>query len=209
MTVTAPKSIARRLRGHRINEISADAVALGVTREHLQQVLRGKRQSDPLRARYLELKQSQKKERMSDPAKLSPGGRVPMPIEFAALQNLQPSFFQTLTALGLEVVLVRIDTSKNTPPGAINDKVVGELDRAIQPIAGGEFDSEFYPLHSQCLFFHLKKRKLGAAMRKLKDSLQALGLLEVSEIFHAESPEYLMTWHPATAEGIEISIEPE
>src|ERR1700677_2044626 len=98
----------KRHRGPRIRGIGEDAETLCVSRMHLWQVLKGQRQSQSLRARYQALKQSQKDERMKKTVKLSPQGRAPMPIEFAALQNLQPSFFQTLTTLGLEVVLVRI-----------------------------------------------------------------------------------------------------
>jgi hypothetical protein len=193
------------VRNPRIRGITADAKALGVTREHLYLVLRGERESNPLKARYLALKQSQQEQRMKKTMKLSPQGRVPMPIEFAALQNLQPSFFQTLTTLGQEVVLVRIDTSKNTPPGALRYTDLDErLGKALQSIEAGQFDSDFYPLHSHCLFFHVDKAKLGSAMRLLKDALRVLGLLEATEIYHAESADFLTQWYPPTAEGIPL-----
>ena len=131
-----------------------------------------------------------------------------MPPEFASLQNLQSSFFQVLTTLGLEVILVRIDTSKNTPPGAIYD-LQDDLENALRSIEAGQFDSDFYPLHSQCLFFHVEKAKLGAAMRGLKDTLHAHGLMDVSGIYHAESAESLLEWYPATAAVINTPEESE
>jgi hypothetical protein len=193
-----------KTRGPRIRGIGADAQALGVTREHLSAVLKGRRESNPLKARYQALKQSRQQPIMKKSTKLSPQGRAPMPIEFAPLQNLQPSFFQTLRTLGLEVVLVRIDTSKNTPPGAIQEGIPEDLDQALQSVKAGQFDSDFYPLHSQCLFFHVKNKKLGIAMNQIKGRLQARGLLETSEIYHAESADYLMQWYPPTAQGVPL-----
>ena len=46
----------RRKRNRRIKGITADALKLGVTRDHLRLVLQGKRNSEQLTARYASLK---------------------------------------------------------------------------------------------------------------------------------------------------------
>jgi len=46
------KSIKKKKRGLRIKGITADAAALGVTREHLWRVLKGLRESPGLIKRY-------------------------------------------------------------------------------------------------------------------------------------------------------------
>ncbi|MGH7990687.1 MAG: hypothetical protein ACREDS_10935, partial [Limisphaerales bacterium] len=104
-----PKTLTskeRKHRGPRIHGIFSDADALGVTPKHLALVLRGKRKSEPLQARYKALKESQLKQRMDksriaesqEPADRtkSPGAAqwIPFPIEFAALQNLRPAFLE-------------------------------------------------------------------------------------------------------------------
>jgi hypothetical protein len=43
---------------------------------------------------------------------------------------------------------------------------------------------------------------LGKAMRTLKDSISARGLLDVATILHAESEGELRIWYPGTSELI-------
>lgn len=207
MTATLPEKEIKH-RGPRIRGICADAAALGVTPEHLALVLRGKRKSEPLQTRYQALKESQLKERMNENTKTSPLGRAPMPIEFAALQNLQPSFFKTLNTLGLDVVAVRFDASKGSPIW-IQDKIAEELSEELHAIDAGQFDSSFFPLGNQWHFFHVEHAKFGAAIRQLKNALAERGLLEISGIYHAESAEFLTEWFPATAAGVNVPIESE
>jgi hypothetical protein len=209
MTVDATEKVKR---GPRVRGIGADAATLGVNRSHLWEVLKGRRQSQSLRARYQALKQAQQEEAMKTtlklkPAKLSPQGRAPMPPEFAALQNLQPSFFETLSKLKLEVVVVKFEAGKDSPIWAQKD-ISGDLDSELKAVKAGEFDSSFFPLGAQFHFFQIKSRKLGAAMHRLKAAIEARGLLEISGIYHAESAELLVEWYPGTAAKISVPIEP-
>jgi hypothetical protein len=197
-----------KARTHRIRGITADAKTLGVTREHLFLVLRGHRQSDPLRARYQALKKSQQEQRMKTTPKLSPQGHAPMPPEFSACQNLQPSFFQTLKTLGLSVVIVSFAASKDSPiwgHAGIEQKLEAEL----QGIEVGQYDSSFFPLGTQIHFFHVDATKLGIAINALKTAVEKLGLLDIAKIYHAENSDQLRVWFGNTDAGVKLKLQPE
>ncbi|HEV2329377.1 MAG TPA: hypothetical protein VGY56_11380 [Verrucomicrobiae bacterium] len=197
MTATLPKE---RKRGPRIRGICADAEILGCTPEHLALVLRGKRKSEPLQARYQALKQSQQQERMKPSARTDSPATIPMPIELAALQNLQPSFFKTLTTLGFEVLIVRFEAGKDSAIWLHDcDSLAAEIGDALTGVKAGEFDSSFYPLGAQWHFYQVRHENLGPAVRQIKDCLAARGLLNLSQIFHAESAEILREYYPGTA----------
>jgi hypothetical protein len=189
-------------RTPRINGISADAEALGVTREHLFLVLRGIRKSDPLRARYQALKQAQQKKRMKTTRKPNPPATISMPIELAALQNLQPSFFKTLTTLGLDVVIVRFKAEKDSIVWR-HDTIATDIGNEMAVLEAGHFDSSFFPLGAQWHFYQVDRAKLGAAIHRIKETLAERGLLEISGIYHAESAEILREWFPGSAAEID------
>lgn len=212
MTTALP--ITGRKRGPRIRGICADAAALGVTHEHLALVLRGKRKSEPLLARYQALKQSQHAERMNrsripesteSPETHKPL-QLPPPPELAALQNLQPSFFACLAKLGLEVLIVRFNAEKDSAMWRHNYvALVEELGNELIAIKAGEFDSSLFLLGAHWHFYQVKRAELGAAVRRIKEILDARGLLGISQIFHAESAELLRQWFPGT--GAESAAE--
>jgi hypothetical protein len=163
-----------------------------------------------LRARYHALKESQLKELMDRsripesperPKTYKPPQQLPMPIELAALQNLQPSYFKWLAKLGLEVVIVRFNADKGSPIWLHNpDALATDLENELVLLkAAGEPVSGLYPLGAQWHFYQVKRKKLGEAVRRFKEILAARGLLEISQIFHAESAESLREWFPGTA----------
>lgn len=196
MTATLPNE--NRKRGPRIRGVCADAAALGVTAEHLALVLRGKRQSESLRTRYQALKESQLKEHMEKHQKTKSPSKIPMPIELAALQNLQPMFFKALATVGLEVLIVRFKAEKDSRIW-FHDDIATAIGEELSGLEAGHFDSSFFPLGAQWHFYQVDRSRLGIAMRRIKDCLAARGLLDISQIFHAESAEILREWYPGTA----------
>lgn len=200
MTITVDRV---KRRGERIAGIVADAAALGVTRGHLWEVLKGRRKSPDLLARYEELKNPTLYQMRMNPETLSKQ-RIPMPPELAALQNLSPFFFKTLAALKVEILILRFDAAQGSPILNHND-IGSELDAELADVQGASLDSDFFPLGEQWYFFHVPKPKLGAAAHKLKDALVTRGLLKISSIFHAEDDHFLRKWYPGTSEGVELS----
>ncbi|HUZ06464.1 MAG TPA: hypothetical protein VMV89_03155 [Candidatus Paceibacterota bacterium] len=198
---TSKKTPAKRFKG-----ISSDAIALNVGRVHLWQVLTGRRESKPLLARLADLKKQQAKTGIQIPAKKP---LVPIPIELAAAENLAPFFFNTLAKLKLEVIIVRFDASKDSPIW----KQVGielELERELQSVQAGFFDSSYFPMGAQWHFFHVGRPALGKAMQAIKSALDARGLLPFTTLLHAESPGELREWYPGnTAAMISADADTE
>jgi len=133
----------------------------------------------------------------------------PVPIELAAAENLAPFFFRTLSRLGLEIVVVRFDASKDSPIFEHGGAALAEkLEQDLQANQAGQFDSSYFTLGAHYHFFHVARADLGRAMQALKRYLEARGLLEITTLLHAESPTELREWFPGEmAELIEVSEE--
>lgn len=179
----------RRFRG-----IVSAAKALKRDRTHLWRCLVGQRSSPALLQRF------------TDHQTVSKNPVIAVPIELAAAENLSPFLFNTLSTLGLEVVVVRFKAGQGSPiwdhPG-----IERNLERELQSAGAGQFDSEFYTNDAWWLFYHVSD--LAKAMQLLKTSLEARGLLGITTILHAESAHELRVWYPATAELVNAPAEPE
>jgi len=131
---------------------------------------------------------------------------IAVPIELAAAENLSPFLFNTLSTLGLEVVIVLFKAGQGSPiwdhPG-----IERNLERELQSAGAGQFDSEFYTNGARWLFYHVSD--LAKAMQLLKTNLEARGLLEITTLLHAESAHELRVWYPATAELVNAQAESE
>lgn len=131
---------------------------------------------------------------------------IAVPIELAAAENLSPFLFNTLSTLGLEVVIVLFKAGQGSPiwdhPG-----IERNLERELQSAGAGQFDSEFYTNDAWWLFYHVSD--LAKAMQLLKTNLEARGLLEITTLLHAESAHELRVWYPATAELVNAQAESE
>jgi hypothetical protein len=154
-------------------------------------------------ARYLEFK---KNGVVSASASGSKGAylnspRRPTPdICQAAADNLTPEFFSVLNKLGLQVLIVRLDASKDSPVWE-NVGIESELEQELQAIHAGQFDSSFFTMGAQLHFFHVAD--LGKAMEQLKASLARRGLLAITTLMHAESAGDLRVYWPPTAQLVE------
>jgi hypothetical protein len=138
--------------------------------------------------------------------KPAPRNKVPFPIEWAAAENLMPSFFGILAKLGLEVLVVRFKADGGSPIWQ-HARIEDDLDRELKSIQAGQFDSSFYATGEIYHFFHVSD--LGKAMQQLKASLAARGLLEITTLLHAETAQELRVWYPATAELIKTEADTE
>jgi len=127
--------------------------------------------------------------------------RTPPHISIAAAENLSPQFFEVLTKLGFDVVIVRFQAEFASPIWGF-PKIVDELDAALQSARAGNYDSSHYDLGVAFHFFHATK--LAEAMRILKANIEARGLLDIAMILHAETDGTLRVWHPPTADEIAV-----
>jgi hypothetical protein len=132
--------------------------------------------------------------------------KTPPPIEIAAADNLSPEFFKTLSALGLEILVVRLEAAKDSPV-CEHAGIERELERELQAIRAGQFDSSYFTLGAQWHFFHVATGDLGKAMACVKDALAGRGLLDISIIYHAETFQEWRQWHPPTAEVLDTDPE--
>jgi hypothetical protein len=132
--------------------------------------------------------------------------RQPVPIELAAAENLSPEFFLILSAIGLEILIVRFQAGNDSPIWKHN-RIERELERELQSIQAGQFDSSYFPLGAHWHFFHVPRAELGKAMQRIKDSLAARGLLDISTILHAETAHELREWYPATAQLVNATAD--
>ena len=132
--------------------------------------------------------------------------KVIPPVEIAAADNLTPFFFNTLATLGLEILVVRVQAANDSPVWE-HAGIERELEKELQAIQAGQFDSSYFPPGSQWHFFHVAKDSLGKAMQCVKDALAARGLLEISTLYHAETFQEWRQWHPPTAEVLDTDPE--
>jgi hypothetical protein len=123
--------------------------------------------------------------------------KMPFPIEWAAMENLTPAFFRILATLRLEVLVVRFQASGDSPIWEHNG-IERDLEWDLQSVQAGQFDAGFYITGALYHFFHVND--LAKAMRQLKASLAARGLLEITTLLHAETAHELRVWYPPTAE---------
>jgi hypothetical protein len=137
-----------------------------------------------------------------------PNRKTAPPIELAAAENLTLEFFLILTALGLEVLIVRFQAGNDSPIWK-HAGIERDLERELQSIQTGQFDSSFFPLGAQWHFFHVASADLGKAMQRVKDALDARGLLAVTTLYHAETAHELRVWYPATAELVNTDADTE
>jgi hypothetical protein len=143
---------------------------------------------------------------MSELKSSMPENRIPKPPEFAAAENLSPEFFAILAKLGLEILIVRFQSANDSPIWE-HDGIERELERELQFIKAGQFDSSYFPLGMQWHFFHVPAKRLGKAAQQVKSALAARGLLEISTIYHAETPREWRVWYPATAEVLRTDAD--
>jgi hypothetical protein len=134
--------------------------------------------------------------------------QITPPFEVAAADNLTPGFFQTLSALGLEILVVRFQAANDSPVWE-HAGVECEIEKSLQAIHAGHFDASYFPPGAQWHFFHVAKDSLGKAMTAAKDALAARGLLEISTLYHAETCREWRQWHPSTAEVLDTDPEAE
>jgi hypothetical protein len=125
---------------------------------------------------------------------------VLLPVFPAAAQNLEPEFFTILAKLGLNVVIVCFRADLQSPIWKY-DRLKKTLDDELKGAKAGQYDSTYYAKGAIYHFFHATN--LGKAMTQLKASLETRGLLEITKILHAETPQELRVWYPPTAELIE------
>lgn|ERR1035437_6158872 len=163
-TKDATKNRPKRFKG-----IVAAADALDVTRVHLWQVLTGRRESKPLMARYAALTPEAIAAHAKN--KIPPQKRI-VPLELAAAENLSPFFFNTLATLGLEVVIVRFDAKLASPIWG-HSGIERDIERELQSIQAGQFDSSWFTSGAQWHFFHVAAADLGKAMQQIKSFLAA------------------------------------
>jgi hypothetical protein len=186
------------------------AEQLGVSYGHLRLCVAGERDSHSLLERYSALKggapgpQSQKApgRYKNSPQK----ARIPKPPEFAASENLMPEFFAILAKLGLQIVGVHFTAAIDSPIWE-HDHIELDLDRALQAVKAGQFDSSYYTLGAQYHFYHVSD--LAKAVHALKAALDACGLLKITTIYHAESADEWITYFPGTAQTIKIAEDAE
>ena len=118
-------------------------------------------------------------------------------INVAAAEHFDQKFFDTLAKLGLNVVLVSFKAGLDSPiwdhPG-----IEENLLRELKSVHAGQFDSSAYDEGVITHFFHVSD--LAKAMQQLKASLEARGLLKITTILHAETPQELRQWYPPTAD---------
>jgi len=187
------------------------AEQLQVSYGHLRLCVAGKRISSALLARYLDWKSKQPQQL---PASNAPGKyknsrpikRVPPPIEIAAADNLSPEFFEVLSKLGQQIVIVRLASEIDSPVWE-HTPIELNLDRALQAVQAGSFDSSYFTLGEQYHFFHVSD--LAKAMQALKSELDERGLLKISTIYHAETPDEWVVWFPGTAERLDLAADSE
>ena len=126
----------------------------------------------------------------------------PSPPELAAAENLSPEFLLMLAALGFEVLIVRFQALHDSPvwehPG-----IELVLEKELIAIEAGNFDSEFHSPGARWFFFHVGE--LGKAMAQIETTLAALGLLEITTLFHVETAQELRVWYPPTAELVKTT----
>lgn len=189
--------IKARKRGPKIRGVCADAASLDVNYNHLSLVLRGKRQSESLRKRYLELKKSQQSKHMDRtlPFESSDESRMPKPLkaipfELQALDNLSPAFLVQLASLRVAIIVLQFEADKESPIW-LHSAIADDLGEALIAIKAGYLDSSFWPLGKQYHFYHLPCARISAAAHRIKEVLAERGLLSVSKIYHVENAETL------------------
>lgn len=136
--------------------------------------------------------------------KPTPSG--PSPASFAMLQNLSPFWHGVYDKLGLNLVLVTFDTQSASPIHR-HPQIEIALGLELQQIGAGYYESSFYPgCHdSKCsgsvwhMFF---AHNLGAAMSRIKSQVAVRGLLNITNIAHAEECDQLRVWWSYEPESI-------
>ncbi len=132
-------------------------------------------------------------------------------MSLAAFQNISPNWHAIFSKLGLNVVAVQLNTTRQSP---VHDhpKIEEALGLELQQVGLGFYDSSFYPgcCDSECAgsawhFFHA--HDLGAAMARLKSQLAVRGLLGVANILHVEEYNRLVFWYSHDPDVIGKTIE--
>jgi hypothetical protein len=117
----------------------------------------------------------------------------PPPIETAALDNLTPQFFRVLQTLGFEVLIVRFAAHQGSPIWK-HTKVEEYLGRQLMAVMVGDYDSSTFSGGVHFHFFHVTD--LAKGVQTLKDTIEAIGLLDIAFILHAESASELRFYYP-------------
>jgi transcriptional regulator with XRE-family HTH domain len=153
------------------------AAALGVTREHLNRVLRGHRQSPPLLARFAALQEEEAK-RMREEANRRfsretwEARQAPNAIDPAAA-NENIEWVELIGKLGLTAVAVRAPYSAELWQ---NSGFEEDLGRELAEAHLGEYDSARY-FNPITFFFYVRTQDLAAGLQLIKARLAAIGLL--------------------------------
>jgi len=142
---------------------------------------------------------------------MQPTTSNPGTINLAAMQNLSPNWHAIFSKLGLNIVIVWLDTKLPSP---IHDHphIEEALGLELQQVGAGSFDSNYYPgcfdINATGTVWHIfHAYNLGAAMARLKAGLAVRGLLGVAGIFHAEDYNRIVCWYSCTPEEIGQSRE--
>lgn len=179
--------------------VASAANALGVSRQHLREVILGRRSSPGLLARFEEWKQS------SEAAPVTVV--VPIPDGLATMCNLDEYFLESvLGPLGLTVILVVLKAGPDSP--ALKFPNLGqELGEELKGL--GHLDAELFSNGERWFLFHADQKALGQAMTRLKDALAERGLLKVGRIFHIEDSTTATEWWPGTGAAMRVVKEAE
>jgi hypothetical protein len=123
-----------------------------------------------------------------------------------AFQNLTAVWHGIFTKLGLNVVVVQMDTRRASPVHS-HPEIEVALGLELQQVQAGFFDSAIYPGtvdidYSGTAWFFFHCIDLGKAMSCLKSQIAARGLLGITNILHAESENELRAWWAYEPENI-------
>ena len=167
---TRRNKVARRPR---IKGLCADAWALSVSREHLQKVLSGQRQSRSLVARYESLKTG-----AIDPAAF----------------NVSWEWNEDMDKIGFAVAFIRAPYSPALLENSgFEKRLGGELTEA----GLGHLDSEKWG-NQVTFFFYLHSKSLAAGLQLIKSRLADIGLLQHVRIGYADAGDKCWrTFYPA------------
>jgi len=127
----------------------------------------------------------------------------PLSVNYAALQNLTPELFATLTKLKLSVVIVQFAGVNLDHPAMKCGEIARKLGQQLEQAGAGFFDASAHLATGHWHFFHCGN--VAKAIPALKAGLERRGLLAHSEILTAESPTDLLTWHPPTAKKLSLA----
>lgn len=196
MNTVNGKTEGRQTRG-----TAAAAAALGVTRQHLREVLLRRRHSPGLIAKFERLRNS------------SEGARVlikfPIPDAVAALCNFNEEFLKTvLWPLKNTAILVVFKVGPDSP--VLKYPNIGEeIESELRKHQDAYLDASLYPPGEHWFIYWVKRAELAAAMTCLKTALITRGLLPTARLFEIEDHKTMQEWWPGNSGAMRILNESE